>query len=112
MNYPKFIIRKSANDQYYFNLWSKGQEILLKSEMYTSKQNCKNGIESVRVNSQEDKNYEKRTSENSKHYFNLKSPANGQIIGTSNMYETASARDNAINETKRDAPIAPTEDLS
>ncbi len=112
MKFPKFVLKKSSDDQFYFNLWSKEQEILLKSEMYTSKQNCKNGIESVKVNSQDDKNYEKNTSHNFRYYFNLKSSANGQIIGNSNLYINSSDRDNAIKETKRDATIAETEDLS
>jgi len=39
MKFPKFIIKKSSNDQFYFNLWSKHEDIILKSEMYTTKQN-------------------------------------------------------------------------
>ena len=112
MKYPKFVIRKSSNDQYYFNLWSQEENILLKSEMYTSKQNCKNGISSVQSNSFEDKNYEKKTSENSKYYFVLKSSQNGQIIGMSNLYTTTSERDLGIVQVKRDAKISETEDLS
>lgn len=112
MKFPKFVIKKSVNDQFYFNLWSAGEEIILKSEMYTTKQNCKNGIESVKSNSSEDKNFEKKTSENSKYFFVLKSSSNGQTIGMSNLYASSSDRDNAIKEVKRDAPIAETEDLS
>lgn len=112
MKYPKFIIKKSSNDQFYFNLWSANEEIILKSETYTSKQNCKNGIESVKVNSSDDKNYEKKISENSKFYFVLKSSSNGQTIGLSNLFPNATDRDNCIKEVKRDAPIAETEDLS
>ncbi|WP_291130984.1 YegP family protein [Flavobacterium sp. UBA7682] len=112
MKFPKFIIKKSTNDQFYFNLWSSDEEIILKSEMYTSKQNCKNGIESVKTNSSDDKNYEKKVSENSKFFFVLKSPSNGQTIGLSNLYSTSTDRDNGIKQTKSDAPVAGTEDLS
>lgn len=112
MKFPKFIIKKSTNDQFYFNLWSKDENILLKSEMYTSKQNCKNGIESIKNNASPDTNYDRKTSDNSKHFFVLKSQNNGQIIGTSNMYSNSSDRDSAIERVKIDAPIAETEDLS
>lgn len=112
MKFPKFIIKKSTNDQFYFNLWSKDENIVLKSEMYTSKQNCKNGIESIKNNASPDKNYDRKTSDNSKYFFVLKSQNNGQIIGTSNMYSNSSDRDSAIERVKIDAPIAETEDLS
>jgi uncharacterized protein YegP (UPF0339 family) len=112
MKFPQFIIKKSTNDQFYFNLWSKDEDIVLKSEMYTTKQNCKNGIESVKTNAPLDKNYDRKTSDNSKYYFVLKSQNNGQVIGTSNMYSNTSNRDTAIERVKIDAPIAETEDLS
>ncbi|UPT69901.1 MAG: YegP family protein [Flavobacterium sp. JAD_PAG50586_2] len=111
MKYPKFVIRKSSNDQFYFNLWSAQEEILLTSEMYTAKQSCKNGIESVKTNAPNDKNYYKQISQNGKYYFVLKS-GNGEIIGVSRMYTDSSDRDNSIAKVKRDAPIAETEELS
>ena len=112
MNFPKFIIKKSTDDQFYFNLWSKEEDIILKSEMYTTKQNCKNGIESIKTNSPLDKNYDRKSSNNSKYYFVLKSQNNGQVIGTSNLYSNILDRDKAIERTKIDAPSAETEDLS
>tara|TARA_Y100000815_G_C13166590_1_gene433894 strand:- start:47 stop:241 length:195 start_codon:yes stop_codon:yes gene_type:complete len=49
MAYPKFEIKKSKNGEFYFNLRSKGNgEIIATSEMYESKQNCKNGIAAVK----------------------------------------------------------------
>ena len=46
-----------------------------------------------------------------KSYFNLKA-ANGEIIGTSQMYENASNRDNGIESVKTNAPTAEIADLS
>lgn len=112
MKFPKFVIKKSSDDQFYFNLWSANQEIVLNSEMYTTKQNCKNGIDSVKSNAPNEKNYEKKVSENSKYYFVLKSSQNGQVIGVSKLYTYSVDRDFAIEIVKRDAPIADTEDLS
>jgi uncharacterized protein YegP (UPF0339 family) len=49
MAFPKFEIKKSKNDQYYFNLRSKGNgEIIATSEMYSSIQGCLNGIAAVK----------------------------------------------------------------
>ena len=49
MAFPKFEIKKSSNDKYYFNLRSKGNgEIVATSEMYNTKQACKNGIAAVK----------------------------------------------------------------
>jgi len=46
---PKFEINKSSNDKFYFNLRSKGNsKIIATSEMYESKQGCKNGIAAVK----------------------------------------------------------------
>ncbi|SMC35316.1 YegP family protein [Cellulophaga tyrosinoxydans] len=48
MAYPKFEIKKSSNGKFYFNLRSKGNgEIIATSEMYNSKQSCKDGIDAV-----------------------------------------------------------------
>ena len=46
----KFEINKSKDGQYYFNLIAPNNEIIATSEMYTTKQSCKNGIESVKEN--------------------------------------------------------------
>ncbi|MBU2998157.1 YegP family protein [Cellulophaga baltica] len=49
MTNPKFEIKKSSNGKFYFNLKSKGNgEIIATSEMYNSKQSCKDGIEAVK----------------------------------------------------------------
>lgn len=107
----KFVITKSSNGEYRFKLKAGNGEPILASEGYTSKANCQNGIESVKDNSQKDERYEKKVSSNNKHYFNLKA-SNGQVIGTSEMYESAGGRDNGIASVKSNAPGAATEDES
>lgn len=47
---PKFKIRKSSNGQYYFNLHAANTQVIATSEMYTTKQGCENGIDSVKTN--------------------------------------------------------------
>lgn len=48
MAYPKFEIKKSSNEKFYFNLHASNGEIIATSEMYNSKQSCKGGIEAVK----------------------------------------------------------------
>lgn len=47
---PKFEINKSSNGQYYFVLKAENGKIIATSEMYTTKESCKNGIQSVKDN--------------------------------------------------------------
>ena len=107
----KFIIKKRTNGEFQFNLKASNGQIILTSEGYSSKSSCQNGIDSVKTNSNDNSKYDKKTSTNSKYYFNLKA-TNGQIIGTSEMYENASGRDNGIESVKTNAPSAEIEDLA
>ncbi|MBX3238964.1 MAG: YegP family protein [Chitinophagaceae bacterium] len=105
----KFVISLRKNGEFQFNLKATNGQVILVSEGYTTKANCVNGIESVRRNSQDDSKFDLKTSTNNKHYFNLKA-TNGQIIGTSEMYESAGSRDNGVASVKSNAPGATVED--
>jgi|SRR5690606_25298346 uncharacterized protein YegP (UPF0339 family) len=105
----KFEITTRANGEFQFNLKSGNGQVILTSEGYSSKANCENGIESVRKNSQDDSKYDLKTAKNGKFYFNLKA-TNGQIIGTSEMYESESGRSNGVASVKNNAPDAEVDD--
>ena len=105
----KFILFKGSNQQFYFHLKADNGEKVLHSEGYTSKQACRNGIDSVKANASYDSRYTKRTSVSNQYYFNLQA-LNNEIIGTSELYTKAYARDNGIEVVKRIAPIAQVED--
>ncbi len=107
----KFEISTRKNGEFQFNLKADNGQIILTSEGYTSKVNCNNGIESVRKNSRNDAMFERLESKNGKFYFNLKA-ANGQIIGSSEMYESTASRDNGIGSVKKNAPDASVVDLT
>jgi hypothetical protein len=49
-NIEQFEINESDDGQFYFTLKAVNNEIIATSEMYTSKQNCQTGIESVKTN--------------------------------------------------------------
>lgn len=105
----KFVITKRSNGEFQFNLKAGNGQSILSSEGYSSKANCENGIESVKKNSQDDAKFDRKTSSNGKFYFNLKA-TNGQIIGTSEMYEAEAGRDNGIDSVKTNAPDATVDD--
>jgi uncharacterized protein YegP (UPF0339 family) len=105
----KFVITKRTNGEFQFNLKAGNGQTILTSEGYTTKAACLNGIESVKTNSKDDSKFDKLESKSGKPYFNLKA-SNGQIIGSSEMYESTSARDNGIASVKTNAPEATTDD--
>lgn len=105
----KFVITKRANGEFQFNLKAGNGQTILTSEGYSTKSAASNGIESVKTNSKDDSRYDKKESSNGKFYFTLKA-SNGQIIGSSEMYESASGRDNGIESVKTNAPDAETDD--
>ena len=105
----KFVITTRKNGEFQFNLKAGNGQVILASEGYSSKPSCLNGIESVRKNAADDGRYERNTSSNGKFYFNLKA-GNGQVIGASEMYESAASRDNGIESVKKNAPDAEVDD--
>ncbi|MDJ0592918.1 MAG: YegP family protein [Pleurocapsa sp. MO_226.B13] len=107
----KFEIKKSKDNQFYFNLKAGNGEIILTSEMYKAKASAEKGIASVKTNAPDDGRYDRKTATNGQFYFNLKA-ANGEVIGTSEMYTTSSARDNGIESVKNNAPEAAIVDLT
>ena len=105
----KFVISTRANGDCQFVLKASNGQVILASQGYASKASCENGVESVRKNAQDADRFEKRTSSNGKFYFNLKA-TNGQIIGTSEMYESEASCDNGIDSVMRNAPDATVDD--
>lgn len=105
----KFIITTRTNGEHQFNLAAGNGQTILTSEGYSSKSACMNGVESVKKNAPDDGRYERKESKNGKHYFNLKA-SNGQIIGSSEMYESSGGMENGIESVKKNAPDAEIDD--
>ena len=108
---PKFQIFKSSESEFYFRLRATGGEIVLASEGYTAKAGCQNGVESVKENSVINDRYRREDSVDDKYYFNLVA-GNGEIIGTSEMYNTKASRDQGVGVVKEIAAGAPVEDTT
>lgn len=105
----QYILRKSTNNQYYFNLTAENNEKILTSETYVSKDGAMRGIQSAKTNSPYDSRYTRLTSTDGKYYFILKA-ANNETIGRSETYNTQQARENGIQAVKRVGPTAPVND--
>ena len=104
-----YVLKRTSDGQFMFNLKADNHEIILTSERYTTKASAENGIESVKTNSPYDERYDRLTSSNGKPYFTLKA-ANYEIIGKSELYESTQGRDNGIESVKRNGPSSPTRD--
>jgi len=109
--HPKFDLKQSKNNKFYFNLTAANGQVILTSEMYNSKDSAKNGIRSVQENSKSEGQFEKLESDNGQHYFVLKAK-NHQEIGRSEMYTSTSSRDNGIASIQKNGGIAEIEDNS
>lgn len=90
-----FELSKSSDGQFRFVLKAGNAETILTSELYKEKASANNGIASVQANCGNDNRYEKKTAANGKFHFNLKA-ANGQVIGTSQLYATEADRDKGV----------------
>lgn len=96
----KFVIIRATHGEHYFNLKAENSQIILTSQMYSSKPDCFNDIESVKDNCTDDSRYERKKSIDKKHYFVLKTSI-GKIIGKSEMYTTKARMENGIESVKK-----------
>ena len=106
-----FELKNAAGGQFMFNLKAGNHEVILTSERYTTKAAAENGIASVKTNAPNDANYHRKTAKDDSPYFVLVA-GNGQTIGKSEMYSSASAMRNGIKSVKTNAPGAATKDLT
>ena len=96
----KFEIKTGSSGKTMFNLKAGNGQVILTSQSYASKDGCKNGIESVRTNSQDDARFERKTAKDGSPFFTLNS-TNGQIIGKSEMYSSKDGMENGIASVKK-----------
>lgn len=106
-----YELSQAKDGQYRFVLKAGNAEIILNSELYTTKAAAQNGIESVQKNSPEDGRYERLEAKNGQPYFNLKA-TNHQVIGTSQMYASVATRENGIESVKKNGPTNTVKDLT
>ena len=101
----KFECYKDKAGEFRFRLKAGNGETILSSEGYKQKASCENGIASVKKNCLDDNCFEKKETSSGKFRFNLKS-TNGQVIGTSQTYESESGCNNGMKSVAKNAPDA------
>ncbi|HXC95078.1 MAG TPA: YegP family protein [Edaphobacter sp.] len=102
----KFELTEAKDGQVHFHLKAGNGQIILSSELYTTKSAAENGITSVKKNASDDAHYERKETKDGHFMFNLKA-ANHQVIGTSQTYKSAETREEGIASVKENAPTAP-----
>jgi len=114
----KFVV-KNTNTGVKFDLKATNGQVILTSEVYTTKQACLNGIESIKKNcvggveDQTVENFETVKHPKFELYadkagefrFRLKA-TNGEVIGVSEGYKTKVSCENGIESVKNNAPDA------
>ena len=119
----KFVI-KEAKTGFKFDLKAGNGEIIASSEIYSGEAACKNGIESVRVNSaaeiedqtvegfetQKHPKFEVYTDKAGEFRFRLKA-TNGEIIAVSEGYKAIASCMNGIESVKKNAVDAKIEKI-
>lgn len=106
-----FEIYNDKAGEFRFRLKAGNGQVVLSGEGYTSKAGAKNGIESVQSNCMDTARYDSTETSTGKFRFNLKA-GNGQVIGTSQNYESQAARDNGIEAVGRAAKGADIVDMT
>jgi len=104
-----YVLKPAAGGQFMFNLKAGNHEIILTSELYTTKASAENGIQSVQTNSPLDARYTRKTAKDGSPYFVL-TAGNGQVIGKSEMYSSTSAMENGIESVKTNGPTTTIKD--
>jgi uncharacterized protein YegP (UPF0339 family) len=105
----KYQLHAAGASQFHWDLKAGNSQTILSSQMYAAKAGAETGIQSCRTNSGDEARYERLVSKATEPYFVLKA-GNGEIIGTSQMYSSDSARDQGISSCKENGPTAATQD--
>ena len=107
----KFELKKSKDGKFMFNLKAGNGQIILTSQLYRTKVSAQDSIESVKKHAAENANFERKISAKGEPFFVLKA-TNGQTIGKSEMYASASSMEKGIASVQANAANAAVADLT
>lgn len=105
----KFEVYKDKAGEFRFRLKAGNGQNILASEGYSSKSGCMNGIASVQKNSQNPDRFQESKTSSGKSRFNL-TASNGQVVGTSQSYDSESGCSNGMKSVADSAPGATIDD--
>jgi uncharacterized protein YegP (UPF0339 family) len=106
-----FELSTAVGSQFKFNLKAGNNQVILTSELYKTKQSALGGIASVQKNAADDARYERKTAKDNSPFFTLVA-GNGETVGRSEMYASASAMENGIASVKANGPGGVIKDLT
>jgi len=98
-----YELHENEGGQFSFVLKAGNGEVVLRSQVYASKAAAQTGVASVQANCAQDERFERLTAKDGRPYFNLKA-ANGQVIGTSQMYASEATRETGIASVVANGP--------
>jgi hypothetical protein len=102
---PVFLIKQHKHGSFSWTLKAPNNQSILYSDLYATKAACKNGILSVRKHGIYEEYFEKSNDKNGDPIFTLKA-SNGYLIGWSNNYSSANARNRGIESVMKHAQDA------
>lgn len=91
----RYEISKTKSGKYHFVLKAGNSQVVLSSQQYADKNGAEGGVASCKKNGSAEANFVKKTSKAGEPYFVLMA-SNGQVIGQSEMYTSASGCNNGI----------------
>jgi uncharacterized protein len=91
-----FQLTSNAAGRFTFNLKAGNHEVILNSQVYRTRHDALDGIESVRMNAPVAARFQRKVAKDGSPYFVLLA-ANGQTIGKSEMYSNSAAMENGIH---------------
>ncbi len=103
----RFQVSEGQDGRYYFTLHAGNGAVVLQSQGYNTEASALNGTFSVALNGIDADNYDVREASNGGYYFNVIA-SNGQVVGTSEVYDNKS---NAVRARNSIIELLPHVDL-
>ena len=105
-----YELKKAADGRFHFTLHAGNHEVILNSQLYADKGGAEGGVAAGREHGTHENRFARRMSAVGEPYFALKA-ANGEVIGTSEMYGSEAARDNGIRSVAANCGTTVVKDL-
>jgi uncharacterized protein YegP (UPF0339 family) len=95
---PNFVIQKSENHYWYFELYDTDGKLLLTGRPKMSQVACRAAILSVRINVFSLRNFEIRMTPGKEYFVVLHSVGTGELLASSGAYQERKACENLIEQ--------------
>ena len=96
------IFQSKKDKKHYFRLKNNSGDVVLKSQGYSTKRTCMNGIQSVKKNTQVAERFAPQQTKSGKQWFNVVA-RNGQVVATSQRWDNARKCKSQITSVKKGA---------